>query len=341
MCKPTKSRNFAPADSCPGTSDDREFRVHSVSFRAGDDHPHRGRGGRHGLPDRRGSVEVSVGKGARPGARDPRRRRRLRRDEPDRPRPALGDGPGGHRRRVRRDQLRRASSPPRRPTPSRRSQLMQTLVRRLRQTNERIARIDPGTGHRIQQWLHVILAGLDEQDGLSPIEMEALQRELRMLLQIEHFQIAPAEVEKAEQVLAYMFRPTIEECLNLWFGKVEADRPGDLEPLRRRRGAGLARALRPLGAQHRASAAAGGARHHARPVPPQHVPRDAGDVRLRPALPRAGQARPAGRGRRAAEADRAGLPLPRPHPFRGARGPAPLHGGVGAGRCRSSRPTTR
>ena len=51
--------------------------------------------------------------------------------------------------------------------------------------------------------------------------METLQRELRMLLQIERFQIAPAEVEKAEQVLDYMLRPTIEECLNLWFGKFE------------------------------------------------------------------------------------------------------------------------
>ena len=105
--------------------------------------------------------------------------------------------------------------------PERAVELMRTLVRRLRRTNERIARIDPGTGHRIQQWLHVILAGLDEHDGLSAPEMETLQRELRMLLQIEHFQIAPAEIDKAEQVLEYMLRPTIEECLNLWFGKLE------------------------------------------------------------------------------------------------------------------------
>ena len=105
--------------------------------------------------------------------------------------------------------------------PERAMQLMRTLVRRLRQTNERIARIDPGTGHRIQQWLHVILAGLDAQDALSAPEMESLQRELRMLLQIEHFQIAAAEIEKAEDVLGFMFRPSIEDCLNLWFGKFE------------------------------------------------------------------------------------------------------------------------
>ncbi len=105
--------------------------------------------------------------------------------------------------------------------PERAIELTRTLVRRLRRTNERMARIDPGTGHRIQQWLNVILAGIDERDALAAPEMESLQRELRMLLQIEHFQIAAAEVEKAEEVLAYMLRPSIEECLGLWFGKVE------------------------------------------------------------------------------------------------------------------------
>ena len=94
-------------------------------------------------------------------------------------------------------------------------------MRRLRRLNERIAKIDPGTGHRIQQWLNVIMAGLDEHEVLSAVEMETLQRELRMLLQIEHFQIASAGNRKGELVLKYMVRPTIEECLNLWFGKYE------------------------------------------------------------------------------------------------------------------------
>jgi alkyl hydroperoxide reductase subunit AhpC/uncharacterized protein (DUF924 family) len=111
---------------------------------------------------------------------------------------------------------------PARADPERAGQLMRTLVRRLRQSNERIARIDPGAGHRLQQWLHVILAGLDEQVALSATEMETLQRELRMLLQVEHFQIAPGEIDKAEEILAYMLRPSIEECLDLWFGKIAA-----------------------------------------------------------------------------------------------------------------------
>ena len=31
--------------------------------------------------------------------------------------------------------------------------------------------------------------------------------------------MANAEIDKGEQILGYMLRPGIEECLNLWFGK--------------------------------------------------------------------------------------------------------------------------
>ena len=57
-------------------------------------------------------------------------------------------------------------------------------------------------GHRIQQSLKVILAGVDERDALSGADMEALYRELRMLLQSDRLEIATAEIEKSEQVLA-------------------------------------------------------------------------------------------------------------------------------------------
>jgi thioredoxin-dependent peroxiredoxin len=76
-------------------------------------------------------------------------------------------------------------------------------------------------GRRIQQSLQVILAGLHERDALSAADTEGLRRELRMLLQLERIQIATAEVDKADQVLEYMLRPGIEECLKLWFGKSE------------------------------------------------------------------------------------------------------------------------
>jgi len=74
---------------------------------------------------------------------------------------------------------------------------------------------------RIQQSLQVILAGLDERDALSVADTEALRRELRMLLQLERIQIAAAEIDKAEQVLKFMLRPNMGECLNVWFGKSE------------------------------------------------------------------------------------------------------------------------
>jgi alkyl hydroperoxide reductase subunit AhpC/uncharacterized protein (DUF924 family) len=76
-------------------------------------------------------------------------------------------------------------------------------------------------GHRLQQGLQVILAGLDERDSLSGADMEDLRRELRMLIQCERLEITTAMIDKAEQVLAYMLRPNIEECMNLWFGKSE------------------------------------------------------------------------------------------------------------------------
>ena len=98
-------------------------------------------------------------------------------------------------------------------------EFLKTLVRRLRQMNERVARMGPGTGQKIQQYLQVIIAGLDGHESLSGAEMEALHRELRMLLQNERLQVAKTETEKGEQILAYMLRPRMEECLNLWFGK--------------------------------------------------------------------------------------------------------------------------
>jgi alkyl hydroperoxide reductase subunit AhpC/uncharacterized protein (DUF924 family) len=76
-------------------------------------------------------------------------------------------------------------------------------------------------GHRIQQSLQVILAGLAEQGELSASDTEDLRRDLRRLLQRERVEIAAAEMDKAELVLEYMMRPKIEDCLNLWFGKSE------------------------------------------------------------------------------------------------------------------------
>lgn len=99
---------------------------------------------------------------------------------------------------------------------------MRSLVRKLREMNNLLS-IAPAEllGQRIQQSLLVILAGLEGRDALSGADLEGLGHELRMLLEIDRIQIATAEIDKAEQILQYMLRPNIEECLNLWFGKSE------------------------------------------------------------------------------------------------------------------------
>jgi thioredoxin-dependent peroxiredoxin len=74
---------------------------------------------------------------------------------------------------------------------------------------------------RVQQSLQVILAGLEEREGLTFDETEDLRRDLGMLLHRERMQIASVETDKAEQILAYMLRPAMDECLLLWFGKSE------------------------------------------------------------------------------------------------------------------------
>jgi len=76
-------------------------------------------------------------------------------------------------------------------------------------------------GQRIQQRLQLILAGLEGRDGLSGPETVELRHDLGILLQHERLLIATAELEKAEQVLVYMLRPSMEDCMNLWFGKAE------------------------------------------------------------------------------------------------------------------------
>lgn len=74
---------------------------------------------------------------------------------------------------------------------------------------------------RIQQSLQAILDGLDGRDGISGTELEELRRALRILVHRERLQITSGVIDKAEQVLAYMLRANIEECMKLWFGKSE------------------------------------------------------------------------------------------------------------------------
>ena len=107
-------------------------------------------------------------------------------------------------------------------SPQRAMAFMRAMVRRMREVNNLLSLASVEVqGQRIQQSVQVILAGLEERDSLDGDDLEALGRDLRMLLQIDRIQIAQAELTKADQVLQYMLRPNIEECLNLWFGKSE------------------------------------------------------------------------------------------------------------------------
>lgn len=106
--------------------------------------------------------------------------------------------------------------------PARASEFTKTLVRRLRNLNQRLLRMSPETGQRIQQYLQVIISGLDERDTLAGADKDDLHRELRLLLENDRLQVGQHDVAKSEQVLAFMLRPKIEDCLDLWFGKSEA-----------------------------------------------------------------------------------------------------------------------
>jgi alkyl hydroperoxide reductase subunit AhpC/uncharacterized protein (DUF924 family) len=77
-------------------------------------------------------------------------------------------------------------------------------------------------GHRIQMCLEVVLAGIEDRETLGSGDVEGLKRDLRLLLQLRKLETVTAEIEKAENILAYMLRPRMEDCLNLWFGKSEA-----------------------------------------------------------------------------------------------------------------------
>ena len=195
--------------------------MHSVTFNAGEAILSEGEDGDSAFLIVAGSVEVSIGEGAKAksvgtlGAGD-----------------VFGEmsliDPGPRSATVRAltateclvttyDEFMAASQT----DPVRAMDFMKTLVRRLRRTNERIARMDPASAHRIQQSLKVILAGVDERDAISGSDLETLHRELRFLLHSDRLEIAAAEINKSQLVLAYMLRPNMEECLNLWFGKSE------------------------------------------------------------------------------------------------------------------------
>jgi peroxiredoxin len=72
---------------------------------------------------------------------------------------------------------------------------------------------------RIRRGLEVILAGIEERNALSKEDVLELRRDLHILVERERMETPSSEIEKAGQVIDFMLRPTMEECLSLWFGK--------------------------------------------------------------------------------------------------------------------------
>jgi len=196
--------------------------MQTVMFRAGDTIMSEGEGGNSAFLIVSGSVEVSVGQGA-----NPKTVGTLGAGEVFGEMCLIEPAPRSATVKAVTDAECIATSydefiPSMQNDPQRAMTVTKSLVRRLRETNNLLS-IAPAEvlGRRIQQSLQVILAGLEGRDALSGADLEGLERELRMLLNIDRIQIATAEIDKAEQVLQYMLRPNIEECLNLWFGKSE------------------------------------------------------------------------------------------------------------------------
>jgi uncharacterized protein (DUF924 family) len=76
-----------------------------------------------------------------------------------------------------------------------------------------------GTGGEYRRGLNVILTGLDGREEMAADEIRALKRELRALAGESAARFTSAEQLKAESIIAFTFRPTVGECLDLWFGK--------------------------------------------------------------------------------------------------------------------------
>jgi len=79
--------------------------------------------------------------------------------------------------------------------------------------------IDQANDEKISQALRYVLTGLDDRNGMTVDDVGALRRDLQALIAEDRRPITSQEQLKAESVIAFSFRPTVETCLELWFGK--------------------------------------------------------------------------------------------------------------------------
>lgn len=72
---------------------------------------------------------------------------------------------------------------------------------------------------RFQQTVELIISGLAGREQLERGDIESLCSELRLLAGASSARVTSDEQLTAERIIAFMFRPSVEDCLILWFGK--------------------------------------------------------------------------------------------------------------------------
>jgi uncharacterized protein (DUF924 family) len=72
---------------------------------------------------------------------------------------------------------------------------------------------------RFKESVELIISDLKSRNQLQKDDIDGLCRDLRSIAGSAYPRITSEEQLKAESIIAYMFRPTVEECLTLWFGK--------------------------------------------------------------------------------------------------------------------------
>lgn len=77
----------------------------------------------------------------------------------------------------------------------------------------------PTQDNQNAQDVQAILAGLDQHDVLDRQGVLALRRKLLALAEQREPRISSEEQLKAESIIAFTFRPSVDACLELWFGK--------------------------------------------------------------------------------------------------------------------------
>eukprot|EP00899_Mesostigma_viride_P019738 jgi/Mesvir1/27766/Mv07451-RA.1 len=71
--------------------------------------------------------------------------------------------------------------------------------------------------------LALVLSGIQDMESLDPLHTKSLKSELGSLLDETqaHHRVNQEQIDKAEEIIAYMVRGTADENLDLWFGKAE------------------------------------------------------------------------------------------------------------------------